>query len=133
MSLNAYINQKLSFDTVAPGILGTNRKGIRLVAVLDLSTAMLFADVQVKHAQVRNVDNTLPANAGNYMYGKFVAADGTIEIIGEPWIVASSIKAVLTRKLVFTIEENVTEDTESTARNAWVRNGIDKFTVDIIQ
>lgn len=130
--LSNYINQKLSFDTVAPGILGTNRKGGTLVAMLDYSTAALFGDVSVKHAQIRNVYPQLPAQAGSYLYGKFLFADGTTEVIGEPWIVASTIKAVIVRKLIFTIDENVTNDTELKAREAWLANGISEFKVEVV-
>lgn len=130
--LSSFIDQRLTFDTVAPAILGTNRKGGVLVAMLDYDTASKFSDIAVKHAQVRNVFPQLPAQAGNYKYGKFVFPDGSVEYLGEPWIVASSIKAVVIRKLVFTIEEDVTEDTESKARAAWLANGITKFTVDIL-
>lgn len=130
--LSSYINQRLSFDTVAPGILGTNRSNGTLVAMLDFSTAMLFRDVDVKHSQIRNVFPDLPAQAGSYMYGKFVFSDGSIEVIGEPWIVASSIKSVIVRKLIFTIDEEVTEGTESKARAAWLANGISKFKVEVV-
>lgn len=130
--LSNYINQKLAFDTVAPGILGTNRKGGTLVAMLDYSTAALFGDVQAKHAQIRNVFPQLPAMAGSYMYGKFTFADGTVEVIGEPWIVASTIKAVVTRKLIFTIDEDVTNETEAKARAAWLANGISGFKVETV-
>lgn len=130
--LSSYINQKLSFDTVAPGILGTNRTGGTLVAMLDFSTAMMFRPVDVKHSQIRNVYPQLPAQAGAYMYGKFVFADGSFEVIGEPWIVASSIRGVITRKLIFTIDEDVTEDTERKAREAWAANGIGKFKVEVV-
>jgi hypothetical protein len=130
--LSNYINQKLSFDTVAPGILGTNRKGGQLVAMLDYSTAALFGDVSVKHSQIRNVFPQLPAQAGSYLYGKFIFADGTVEVLGEPWIVASTIKAVITRKLIFTIDQDVTEDTERKAREAWLANGISGFKVETV-
>jgi hypothetical protein len=133
MALSSFIGQKLSFDTVAPGILGATRTGARLAAMLDLDTVKNFSDVQAKHAQVRNVDNSLPVNAGSYMYGKFIYADGSVEYIGEPWIKASSIKAVVTRKLIFTIDENVTDETETLARAAWAQNGITAFKVEVVQ
>lgn len=130
--LRDFIDQRLAFDTVAPGVLGTNRKGATLVAMLDYDTASRFSDIAVKHIQVRNTYPQIPAHAGNYKYGKFTYPDGTVEYLGEPWIVAASIKAVQVRKLVFTIEEDVTEDTESKARAAWLSNGISKFTVETI-
>ncbi len=130
--LRDFIDQRLAFDTVAPGVLGTNRKGATLVAMLDFDTASKFSDIMVKHIQVRNAAPQIPAQAGNYKYGKFVFADGSVEYLGEPWIVLSSVKAIQVRKLVFTIEEDVTEDTESKARAAWLSNGISKFNVDII-
>jgi hypothetical protein len=103
-----------------------------LLSILDRDTASLFRDVVAVHAQVKNFIPDLPSTSSNYMYGKFQAPDGTIEILGEPWIVASSIQAVQTRKLVFTIEEDVTEDTERLARQAWAQNGITKFSVEQI-
>lgn len=129
--LNSYLNQRLSFDMVAPGVTGASRSGGILVAMLDLTTANYFGDMQVKHNQIRNVVPSLPQNAGNYMYGKFRFADGTEEVLGEAWIVASSIKAVQVKKLTFTIDEDVTEETEGKARAAWLANGISKFKVDV--
>jgi hypothetical protein len=128
--LSEYLNQRLSFDTAAPGILGSSRSGARLVAVLDYSTASAFADVQAKHAQVKNVVPDIPAQAGKYLYGKFTYPDGSSEILGEPWIVASSIRAVVTRTLLITIDQNVTEETEALARAALTQNGITGFTID---
>lgn len=127
--LNDYLNQRLSFDTAAPGIIGSSRQGARLVAMLDYETASRFTDVQAKHHQIKNVVSTLPSQAGAYMYGKFLYPDGTTEILGEPWIVASSIQAVVVRKLTFVIDENVTEETEAMARAAWTQNGITAFKV----
>lgn len=130
--LSSYIDQRLAFDTVAPAILGTNRKGGTLVAMLDYDTASKFSDIAVKHVQIRNVFPQLPAQAGSYKYGKFIFPDGSVEYLGEPWIVASSIKAIVIRKLIFTIEEEVTEDTETKARQAWLANGISKFSVEVV-
>jgi hypothetical protein len=46
--------------------------------------------------------------------------------------VASTIKAVITRKLIFTIDQDVTEDTERKAREAWLANGISGFKVETV-
>lgn len=125
--LSDYLNQRLSFDTAAPGILGSSRQGATLVGMLDYSTANLFGDMRAKHTAVKpNIPN-LPDNPSGYMYGKFRYADGTEEVLGEPWIVAASIKAVVVRKITIEITENVTEATEATVRAALTQNGIQSF------
>lgn len=132
MSLNQYVKQRLTFDTVAPGILGANRTNALLVSVLDAETVANFIDIQAKHAQVRNASDTVPKLASSYMYGKFQFADGSVEYIGEPWIVASTIRAVTAQKLIVTLDEDVTVDTEAQVRAALTRNGITKFKIDTI-
>ena len=132
MSLNQYVKQRLTFDTVAPGILGANRSNALLVSVLDAETVANFMDIQAKHAQVRNAAASVPKLASSYMYGKFQYADGTVEYIGEPWIVTSTIRAVVAQKLIVTFDEGVTIDTETKVREALTRNGLTKFKMETI-
>lgn len=125
--LSDYLNQRLSFDTAAPGVLGSARNGATLVAMLDFGTASLFGDMRAKHTAVKTAIAGLPDSPTSYMYAKFRYADGTEEVLGEPWIVANSIKAVVIRKILIEISENVTENTEALVRAALTQNGIQTF------
>lgn len=129
--LSQYTKQKLSFDMAAPSVLGASRSGAILMEMLTSETATFYRDVAAMHARVKQVIPDLPALASSYDYGRFKFADGSIEILGEPWIVASSIRAVNTTKLIITVDENVTADTEASVRLALKSNNI-KFKLERI-
>lgn len=130
MSIADYRNSVVNFDTLAPGVLGANRKNIEVVAVLDLDTAMLLSDVRARHAQVKIHVPDLPESAKDYDYVKLRYSNGDIEVLGVPWIKNSSIEVVSSRKMIITID-NLTDGTEELARKALLQNGIN-FSVEIV-
>lgn len=119
-----YKGKTVRFNTLAPNVLGATRDNVTIVAAdLDLDTAALLADVKAKHNQVKNFLTTLPASAGSYSYVKLRYGNGSIEILGVPWIDQNTIEVITDRKLFIEIG-SVSDSTEQLAREALLQNGI---------
>lgn len=130
MSITEYIGSVVNFDTAAPGILGTNRRNVQVLAVLDMDTAAMMSDVRARHAQVKNYIQDLPEAASSYNYVKIRYTNGDIEVLGVPWIKHDTIEVVTSRKLVITVN-NVTDTVENTVKQALLQNGIE-FSIEQI-
>ncbi len=124
-----YIGSTVKFSTNAPAVLGAARQAVTVVAVLDLDTAMLLADVRAKHAQVKSHIADLPQSAGAYSYVKLRYGNGDVEVLGVPWINHESIEVLTDRKLVITIN-NITDSTENLVKQALLQNGIQDFSIE---
>ncbi|MCY1278092.1 hypothetical protein D9M68_20060 [compost metagenome] len=129
MSIADYNGSTVRFNTLAPGILGANRENVTVMAVLDMDTAALLADVRSKHVQVRNYIQSLPQSAGSYSYVKIRYGNGETEILGVPWIDSDSIEVITSRQLSITVRD-VSETTEQLVRQALLQNGISNFTIE---
>lgn len=129
--ISDYIGNTVRFSTLAPAVLGALRENVTVLAILDLDTAQMLSDVRAKHVQVRNYIATLPQSAGSYNYVKLRYGNGDIEILGVPWIDASTIEVITDRKLVITIG-NVSDSTEQLVRQALLQNGIENFEVEAV-
>lgn len=128
--ISNYIGQTVRFDTVAPGVLGTGRNNVKVMAVLDLDTAQLFSDVRAKHAQVKNFIPDLPSSAGAYSYVKLRYGNGDVEILGVPWVRTSSIEVIENRELFIRVRK-ATDSTAEIIRQALLQNGIEDFTIEM--
>jgi hypothetical protein len=89
-------NKKIyDFETYAPSVLGTSFKRVEILGYFPFETAvMLQGDIQPVHAEVVSSGN-LPAGFPNdprqYNYYRVKKIDGSITLIGEPWIDPTSI------------------------------------------
>lgn len=125
-----YKGKTVRFNTLAPNVLGANRDNVTIVAAdMDLDTAQLISDVKAKHSQVKNYLTTLPQSAGSYSYVKLRYGNGTVEVLGVPWIDLNTIEVITDRKLVITVSK-VSDTTEQRVREALLQNGIKDFTID---
>lgn len=131
MSIADYNGSTVRFNTLAPGVLGAGRENATVVAILDLETAAVLADVRSKHVQVRNYIQSLPQSAGAYSYVKIRYGNGETEILGVPWIDDESIEVITSRRLFVTVSD-VSESTEQLVRQALLQNGISNFTIETI-
>jgi len=127
--ISDYIGSTVRFDTAAPSVLGAARQNVTVLAVLDLDTAMLLADVRAKHAQVKNYLTDLPQSAGSYNYVKLRYANGSIEVLGIPWVQHDTIEVIDNRKLVITVT-TVSDSTENLIKQALLQNGITDFKIE---
>lgn len=127
--ITEYIGKTVRFNTLAPNVLGASRDNVAVMALLDLDTATLLSDVKAKHNQVKNYLTTLPQSAGSYSYVKLRYGNGTIEVLGVPWIDNNTIEVITDRKLVITVG-TVSDTTEQIVRKALLQNGISDFKID---
>ncbi|BAQ02532.1 hypothetical protein AVU38_gp004 [Ralstonia phage RSL2] len=92
-------NKKIyDFETYAPNVLGTSFKRVEILGYFPFETAvMLQGDIQPVHAAVvssGNLPTGFPGDPRQYNYYRIKKIDGTITIIGEPWIDPTSITEV---------------------------------------
>ncbi len=99
----------VSFEVYPTAVLGNDFKNMTVVAILDAETARTAMpggfDAPAMHA---NVYNTLPEGTPNnytrYNYVKLKHPNGTIRILGIPWIKPESIVSKVVNRGVFTID-----------------------------
>lgn len=122
------INQTLSFDSVA----GEKFYNLKLVALLDAATvAALGQDPAARHKQyLPYMAEPLPALYTDYLYGKFVNADGASSYYGIPWIKDSSI--VVNNTVVYLITvKNASPSSIDSIKQMMTKSGITDFSVNI--
>lgn len=121
------VQDKLSFgsivslDVYPSQILGSNFTDVKVLGIFDRTTANLMTDVDGLHANVYPfLPNGSPENAGDYQYVKLQHLNGSISIIGLPWIIEESISVSNKGKLTIVIDDITIDDREKiiTAINA---------------
>lgn len=94
--MNFEIGSIYSFRTIAPEVLGEYFEDMKLkaIATFDIVMALNYNAV-LKHKQVYNSDNYDPTykSADTYQYLIFETKNGDTVILGEPWIISSSINS----------------------------------------
>lgn len=83
----------VTFTVYPTAILGTKYTSVKVLSILDYETAKSFVDVDALH---RNIYPTLPNglvpnDPSQYDYVKLRFSNGASDIIGLPWINASTI------------------------------------------
>lgn len=102
------------FETYAPNVLGTSFKRVEILGYFAFETAvMLQGDIQPVHAAVVSSGNLpvgFPNDPRQYNYYRIKKADGSITVIGEPWIDPTSIVEVQVSDAVITMSQVSTSD-----------------------
>jgi hypothetical protein len=95
----------ISFEVYPAAIIGTAFTDVKVLALLDKDTANLWIDADAWHA---NIYPTLPAGVpddpNQYQYVKLKHLNGTVAVIGIPWIKPESM--TISEKGVLTITVN---------------------------
>lgn len=82
----------VSFTVYPSTIIGTKYKDVKVLSILDYTTAKAFADVDALHRNVYpTLPNTVPNNPSQYYYARLEFVNGTTDIVGLPWIEAGSV------------------------------------------
>ena len=121
----------VTFDVFA--ILGTKYKSVKVLSILDYSTAKLFVDVEALH---RNVYPTLPINIvpddpKQYYYAKLELNNGNIDVIGLPWIKSETVLVHSTQTMTLTFV-NITPSDQSRLIQIVQANGFNPNAVTVI-
>lgn len=108
------INKTYDFEVYAPTVLGTAFKRITILGYFPYVTAILLnGEIAPVHAEVYSTGN-LPAGTPNdprqYNYYRIQKPDGSITMLGEPWIDQSSIQEVQISTAICTIPNVSTSD-----------------------
>jgi len=113
----------ISFDVYPATIIGSRFVDVKVLALLDKETANLWIDAEAMHA---NVYPTLPAGVpddpSQYQYVKFKHTNGTVSILGIPWINPDSITLSQRGTLTITVNDVGTVDKDRIIR-ALAANG----------
>lgn len=126
------LNSVLTFDTLAPAVLPSTYRMAKFEAILDASTAQaLGVDIYAMHANIYPYirQNGVPNDPTQYMYAKF-SHNGTLLVLGMPWINQDTVQVIETTSLVITLAGRGTQDIERLKR-ALQSNAFDNFSIEI--
>lgn len=86
------------FETYVPNILGTAFKQVQILGYFPYETAIaLFGEIDPLHAEIFSTGRLpvgTPDDPRQYNYYRIKKQDGSITVIGEPWIDQASIVEV---------------------------------------
>jgi hypothetical protein len=126
------LSEIASFNLYPAAILGSSFQNAKIDALLDFATANYFIDAAALHA---NVYPTLPPTTPNdptqYAYVKLTLANGTVTVIGIPWIIDDTLVVSQAQSIQLTIN-NVSPSDQNKIINALASNGFTAVSVKII-
>lgn len=132
MSYNFVIGKTYSFDVYPAAVIGNDYKAVRLLAIMDQSTANQQLDTFGIHAQVKSyLPDGSPAKATDYNYLKILTTSGQQTIIGIPWIKENTITEVIRSTAQVKISNFNTNDTNR-LRECLVQNGFSNIEVTVL-
>lgn len=102
------------FETYAPNVLGTAFKRIEILGNFPYETAIaLFGELAPLHAEVFSTGNIpigTPDDPRQYNWYRIKKPDGSITVLGEPWIDQSTIVEVTSGTAIITCPNLTTSD-----------------------
>lgn len=126
------IGKVVSFNTYAPAVLGTAFNNVKILGFLDSTGAMAFEDVAALHA---NVYGAIPVpqrpadDFESYAYLKIKLPNGTIKVIGEPWI--NGDITIQVNKTITAVISNVSGSDVENIRKTLIANGYNDVVINI--
>lgn len=129
---SSLIGKVIQFETNAPAILGARYKDVKLLAILDAGTAVLFADILAKHVAVYPyLPEGVLDDYTSYNYVKLEMPDKSIMIMGVPWINEASVQVIVNTDIVVKLKGRSHDDV-NLVRQALLANGFEGFTVEVV-
>lgn len=93
--MNFQLNKIYTFNTKAPGILGTSIKNAKMIGMVDYHTAMGFENIDLKFRQIYPVlPNGTPDTPESCVYYRFISESGEKIIMADQWIDENSIEVI---------------------------------------
>lgn len=122
------------FETYAPSVLGTAFKRVEILGSFPYETAIALSSVELHslHAEIYSLGRLpsgTPDDPRRYDYYRIKKADGSITIIGEPWIDQSTIVEVTSGVAVVTIPKMTASDVIR-IRDMFTQAGIVDFQIE---
>ncbi len=107
------LNATVSFNVHPSSLLGTGFQHAKVLAHLDVDTARQWIDPESMHINVYPfLPAGVPNDAAQYSYVKLKLANGTITVIGAPWIQEDTIVVSSQTTLTITVDQVGPEDRE---------------------
>lgn len=104
------INNHYNFSVYANSVLGTSYKNTKLMSILDFTTAMKFANIELLRRQVYPyLPPNTPSDHTKYTYYLFQHNDKLI-VLADVWIMASSIEVTSGMNYTLTLNNVTTAD-----------------------
>lgn len=129
-------NKKIyDFQTYVPNVLGNAFRRVEILGSFPYETALaLFGGLNELHAEVFStgrLPSGTPDDPRQYDYYRIKKADGSIVVIGEPWIDQSTIVQVASGTAVITMP-NMTPTDLNHIRDMFKQAGHKDFTISFI-
>lgn len=124
------LGKLLTLNLYPSAILGTQLQKVSFDAIIDHDTARRWIDPAALHANVYGtLPNGVPNDYRKYFYGKFTNQNGTVVVIGLPYI--ESFEVHTQSKMIITIEGIDPITAPSLAKAMCTANGFFNFKIDI--
>lgn len=125
------LDKLLTLTLYPVAILGATINRAKLVGFIDADAARQWIDPAALHA---NVYGTLPVGVPNdhrkYYYAKFILENGTVMVLGLPWIESFTVHTESTIVVTITGIDPVVDI--GRVRAMCLANGFNTFNVDIV-
>lgn len=116
----------VSFEVYPANIIGNNFKEVKIVGIVDSTTAATFGiDPVVVHKQVFNhvPKGQMPSSASDYLYVLIQFANGQKTAVGVPWIKLDTLVVHKTNQVLW-VTQNVSPEKIQMIREFFAANNI---------
>lgn len=127
-----HLGKFVSFNLYPASILGSSYERVKVAAILDADSASSIADVASLHA---NVYPTLPQGSPSrymdYLYAKIIHPNGTVGVVGLPWIDG---EITIHENIAIRVNiENASMSDIERVRKALIASGFNDFTISKVE
>lgn len=109
---DVHLNDVISFTLYPYSLIPTQYTQCKIVSVLDIDSAKMYIDPIALHANVYPTlpNGHAPDDPSQYLYLKIKHTNDSYSVIGQPWVIESSIEKHSSLTLTITIEDANTDD-----------------------
>lgn len=126
---NFEIGGVYSFNTIAPTLLGSDYRNVKVLGIIDYNIASQYINPHVRHADLYPYMATgIPDDPTQYNYLMVRLGSGGRTVLAIPWIDISSIEQVTITNITVTFTNAKNSDVER-IRELLELNGFTNFTI----
>ena len=134
MNLLDLVGQRITVQSVAPPVLGTEYKNVLVDSILSFRAASKYRNLAELHKQVypylRSLAPGFQNDPKSYNYVLFLTSENEPVVVGIPWLLSDTISIVSNSELVVRIP-GYSNDLADVVRRQLVAAGILEFTVEV--
>ncbi|MGE3591395.1 MAG: phage DNA polymerase-associated SH3 family protein [Arcobacter sp.] len=116
------INKVYNFSTLAPAIIGSDFKDMKVRAILTAEEAVKYRDIQTLHNTLKPIITALPTSVNDCSYVLFENIDNEKVLLALEYIDMFSIQEVVSTNIRVEIYNTNTDDV-SIIRNRFIELG----------